>query len=141
MKKIVLSMMVVGALLATSCKGEKKEAKDAAKEVVTKVEKETEKVVEDTKEAVSDMIDSALEGVKIPTFSNEAVTENLKSYAQYAKDYIAADGNVAKITAMASKGATLLAKGKELASKLDTKELSKYESVLTAIQAKMAPSK
>lgn len=134
-------MMVVGALLATSCKGEKKDVKDATKEVVTKVEKETEKVVEDTKDAVSKMIDSALEGVKIPEFSNEAVTENLKSYAQYAKDYIDAKGNLAKITAMAPKGAELLKKGKELASKLDTKELSKYESVLTAIQSKMAPAK
>ena len=141
MRKIVLSIMVVGALLATSCKGEKKEAKDAAKEVVTKVEKETEKVVEDTKDAVSDMIDSALEGVKIPSFSNEAVTENLKAYASYAKDYIAANGNVGKISALAPKGAALLAKGKELASKLDVKEMAKYKSVLSSIQSKMAPAK
>lgn len=141
MKKIVLSMMVVGALLATSCKGEKKEVKDAAKEVVTKVEKETEKVVEDTKKVVLDMVDSALEGVKIPTFSNEAVTENLKAYASYAKEYIDAKGNLAKITAMATKGADLLKKGKELAAKLDEKEMAKYKSVLSAIQSKMAPAK
>ena len=141
MKKIVLSVMVVGTLLATSCKGEKKDVKDAAKEVVTKVEKETEKVVEETKKEVSEMIESALEGVKIPSFSNEAVTENLKAYASYAKEYIAANGNLGKISAMASKGAGLLAKGKELASKLDEKEMAKYKSVLSAIQAKMAPSK
>ena len=128
--------MVVGALLATSCKGEKKDVKDATTEVVTKVEKEVEKAetkMEETKKEVSDMIESALEGVKIPSFSNEAVTENLKAYASYAKDYIAADGNLGKISAMATKGAGLLAKGKELASKLDVKEMAKYKSVLYTI--------
>jgi len=42
-----------------------------------------------------------------------------------------------KLAALAPKGAELLAKGKELASTLDTAELTKYKSALSAIQAKM----
>ena len=199
MKKIVLSIFVVGALMFTSCKkateGAKElkdvtteaagtvtnEAKDAAntvtegaKEVVTTVEdgvsdaanavtegakkaattvadgasnaadavaKGAESAVEGAKEAVSGAKDSALEGVTIPEFSNEAVTENLTKYAAYAKNYIAANGNMAKIAALAPKGAALLAKGKELASKLNVSELAKYKSVLSTIQSKMAASK
>ncbi|PQJ71884.1 hypothetical protein [Polaribacter butkevichii] len=177
MKKIVLSLLVVGSLLATSCKEAKKGAtdlKDATVETAGKAADATteaagavaegakeaagtvaegatdaanavvegaENAVEGVKDAVSDAKDSALAGITIPSFSNEAVTKNLTEYAAYAKDYIAANGNLAKISALAPKGAALLAKGKELASKLDAKEMAKYKSVLSAIQSKMAPSK
>ncbi|MDX6746434.1 hypothetical protein SHK09_06500 [Polaribacter sp. PL03] len=188
MKKIVLSVLVAGSLLATSCKEVKKGATDlkdatvetadkaadatteaagavangakdaagkvvdgakdaantvaeGAKDAANAVVEGAENAVEGAKEAVSSSKDSALAGVTIPSFSNEAVTKNLTEYAAYAKDYIAANGNLAKISALAPKGAALLAKGKELASKLDVKEMAKYKSVLAAIQSKMAPSK
>ena len=176
MKKIVLSVLVAGSLLATSCKEVKKGAsdlkdvtvetagsavdattdaagvvadgaKDAAGTVVDGAKDAAGAVVEGTKDAAnavadkaSEMVSSALEGVSIPSFTNEAVTKNLTDYAAYAKDYIAAKGNLGKISALAPKGAALLAKGKELASKLDVKEMAKYKSVLSAIQSKMAPS-
>ena len=142
MKKVLLSMAVV-ALLATSCKG-KTEAKEVTKDVVTEVKKEvvkTEEVVKEVVDGVKKDIASALEGVTIPNFSNEAVTKNLTEYAQYAKNYVDAKGNLAKITGMAAKGASLMKQGKELASKLDASELTKYKSVLSQIQSKMAPSK
>ncbi|MCL7764291.1 hypothetical protein MPF19_12765 [Polaribacter sp. Z014] len=188
MKKIVLSIFVVGALMFSSCKkateGAKElkdatteaagtvanEAKDAAnvvaegasdaanavadgaKEAATKVKdgatdaanavvEGAESAVEGAKEAVSGAKDSALAGITIPSFANEAVTKNLTEYATYAKDYIAANGNLGKISALAPKGAALLAEGKKLASKLDASELMKYKSVLSTIQSKMAPSK
>ncbi|ARV16240.1 hypothetical protein [Polaribacter sp. SA4-12] len=155
MKKIVLSVLVAGSLLATSCKEVKKGAtdlKDATVETAgSAVDATTDAagaVADGAKDAAnavvdkaSEMVSSALEGVSIPSFANEAVTKNLTEYAAYAKDYIAANGNLAKISALAPKGAALLAKGKELASKLDVKEMAKYKSVLSAIQSKMAPSK
>ncbi len=144
MRKIVLSMMVVGALLSTSCK----KAKEAANKTVDATKNATTKVVDGAKDATKTVVDGAkdavasvLGGVKIPEFSNPEVTKNLTEYAAYAKDYIAANGNLAKIGALASKGKDLLAKGKELASKLDAKEMKQYKSVLSAIQSKMAPSK
>ena len=146
MKKVLLSIAVV-ALLATSCKG-KTEAKEVTKDVVTEAKKEVVKTEEVVKEGVKEVVDgvkkdiaSALEGVTIPNFSNEAVTKNLTEYAQYAKNYVDAKGNLAKITGMAAKGASLMKQGKELASKLDASELTKYKSVLSQIQSKMAPSK
>ena len=140
MKKIVLSIFVIGVLVFTSCKSEKKEVKEVETEVVQTEEVKKEEVkeaVEETKKALT----SALEGITIPSFSNEAVSKNLLEYAQYAKNYIDANGNLAKITGMAAKGATLLKEGKALASKLDASELTKYKSVLSQIQSKMAPSK
>ena len=116
-------------------------AKDAANTVAEGASSAANTVAEGAKEAVSGAKDSALEGVTIPEFSNEAVTENLTKYAAYAKNYIAANGNMAKIAALAPKGAALLAKGKELASNLNATELAKYKSVLSTIQSKMAASK
>lgn len=140
--------MAVVALLATSCKGKTEEVKDATKEVVTEAKKEVVESKEAAKEQLKEVVEgakkdiaSALEGVTIPNFSNEAVTKNLTEYAQYAKNYVDAKGNLAKITGMAAKGASLLKQGKELASKLDASELTKYKSVLSQIQSKMAPSK
>ncbi|WP_407266940.1 hypothetical protein [Tenacibaculum maritimum] len=169
MKKIVLSVLVAGSILATSCKEAKKEAKEVTKEtkdvadkaaevakeaatkVVTEAKETAGEVAEGAKEAVEGAKEavegvakeatSVLEGVKIPEFSNPEVTKNLTEYATYAKEYIAANGNLGKISAMAAKGKELLAKGKELASKLDATELAKYKSALAAIQAKMAPAR
>lgn len=166
MKKIVLSVLVAGSLLATSCKEVTKGASDlknatveTAGSAVDATTAAAGTVVEGTKDAAgtvvsgakdaanavvdkaSEMVSSALEGVSIPSFANEAVTKNLTEYAAYAKDYIAANGSLTKIAALAPKGAALLTKGKELASKLDVKEMAQYKSVLSAIQSKMAPAK
>jgi hypothetical protein len=143
MRKILLSVMVVGALLATSCKGEKKAATETVEEVKTEVTKEVEKAktkVEGTVKEVSDMVESALDSVSIPRFENEKVTEHLQSYATYAKDYIASKGNVLKKPALVKKGADLLLQGKSLMANLDDKSAAKFKSVMSAIQSKMAPS-
>jgi hypothetical protein len=166
MKKIVLSVLVAGSLLATSCKEVKKGAADltdatletvdkaadtttdAAGAVVDGAKDASDALVDGAKDAANAVVDkatsmvsSALEGVSIPAFSNEAVTENLKEYATYAKDCIAADGKLGKLAALAPKGASLLAKGKELASSLKPEEMAKYKSILSAIQSKMASAK
>ncbi len=141
MKKIVLSILVIGALVFTSCKSEKKDVKKEIEKEVVKKEEVVKEEVKTIETEVKKGLTSALEGITIPNFSNEAVTQNLLAYAQYAKNYVDAKGNIAKITGMASKGASLIKEGKELASKLDASELTKYKSVLSQIQAKMAPSK
>ena len=134
--------------LNVSCKGEKKEAEKAKDGVKTEVVTEIEEVktdvvtkVEETKKEVSDMVASALEGVSIPSFDNPKVTEHLQSYATYAKDYIAAKGDVLKNTELAKRGVELAGEGKKIATTLDAKGVKKFNSVMVAIQAKMAPAK
>ncbi|WP_298782406.1 hypothetical protein [uncultured Polaribacter sp.] len=148
MKKVLLSMMVVGALLATSCKSEKKSTLESVKDAKTEMKKElvkkveeVEEVVEETKTDVSNMINSAIEGVSIPKFENEAVTEHLQTYATYAKDFIAAKGDVLKNAKLAKQGVELAAKGKELLGSLDAESATKFKSVLNAIKSKMASVK
>lgn len=155
MKKVILSVFVVGALLATSCKKAKEEAKEVKETTVETVVKGTEeaadkaaetvdKAVEGAEKAVDkavEAVESALEGVSIPSFGNEKVEEHLKNYASYAKEYIAAKGDVLKNAKLAKKGVELAAKGKELMGTLDAEGVKKFNSVMSAIQSKMAPAK
>lgn len=152
MKKVILSAFVVGSLVATSCKKAKEVSKDAvnktekvAKETVKKVEKVIDTNVGEVS-AASKKLNAAIEvakgmGVNIPSFEKPELTQNLADYAVYAKDYIAAKGNVAAITKLAPKGAELLKKGQELLKGADDATVKKFKTVLTALQAKMAPSK
>ncbi len=151
MKKVILSVFVVGALLATSCKKEKEAVKDTAETTVETVEKAatetkdaTTKVVEGAEAAVdkaTEAVKSALDGVTIPSFGNEKVEAHLNNYATYAKEYIAAKGDVLKNAELAKKGVELAAKGKELVGTLDAEGVKKFNSVMSAIQSKMAPAK
>lgn len=139
MKKVILSVFVVGALLATSCKNTKEDAKDATKEAVEAVEKATEEAKEATEEAVEAM-ESAIEGIEIPEFEDPKVGEYLQSYSQYAKDYIEAKGDVVKNSELAKKGVELATQAKDIVANLDEEAAKKFNSVMTAIQSKMAPA-
>jgi hypothetical protein len=143
MKRILLSVLVVCALVVTSCKSEKKETKDAMEKVTTEVKKEVvvKEKVEEVTGGISEMLVSALDGVTIPKFKNEEVTKHLQTYASYAKDYIAAKGDVLKNAKLAKKGVALAIKGKELLGSLDAESAKKFKSVMNAIQSKMAPAK
>lgn len=145
MKKVILSVLVAGSLMATSCKKAKEAGSDAVKateKVATEAVKKTEEVVKKTAEELK--LETAVAaakamGIDIPSFENSNLTQNLADYAGYAKDYLAANGNVAEITKLAPKGAEILAKGQELLKSADAETVKKFSTVLTAIQAKMAP--
>lgn len=151
MKKVILTVCVAGALLATSCK----KAKEAGSDVVNATEKVAgeateavkegaDKVVDGAKEMADkagDMLESAIEGVAIPKFEDAKVGEHLKAYSEYAKEYIAAGKDAYKNAALMSKGKDLLAKGKEILGSLDAESAKKFQGVMSAIQSKMAPAK
>ena len=147
MKKVILTMCVAGALLATSCK----KTTEAATKAVDATTNAATKAVDATTDAATKAVDATtgaatkalgtMEGVTIPEFKDPKVGEYLKSYSQYAKDYIAANGNVAAITKLAPKGAELASKMKQIAGSLDTESAMKFSKVMTAIQSKMAPAK
>lgn len=146
MKRVILSVFVVGALLATSCKNTKEEAKDA----VETVEKATEeakdaatKATEEAKEATEEAaktVGSTIEGVEIPEFEDPKVGEYLQSYAEYAKTYIDAKGDVVKNSELAQKGVELAKKSQDILGNLSQEDAVKFSEVMTAIQSKMAPA-
>ncbi|TCP28459.1 hypothetical protein EV195_101637 [Tenacibaculum skagerrakense] len=154
MKKVILSLFVVGSLMATACKNAK-EAEEKAKEVTETVVEKTEeatktveekteeatKIVEEKTEEAVKTIQSALEGITIPEFEDPKVAEHLKSYAEYAKKYIEAGGDVVKNVDLAKTGTELAAKSKEIVANLDEEATKKFNSTLNAILAKMAPAK
>lgn len=143
MKKVVLSVLVAGALVATSCKkGEK--AADKVTEAVEKTEETVKEAAKETKEVVTEAVaavESAIEGVTIPKFEDPKVGEHLKAYSEYAKKYIDAGTEAYKNAELVKTGEELLAKGKEIVAGLDEESKKKFESVMTAIQSKMAPAK
>ena len=143
MKKIVLSALVVGALLV-SCKSEKKEAQKTTEEVKTEVKQEVNNVetkLEEGTKKVSDMLESALEGVSIPKFEDPKVGEFLQGYATHAKEYIEAKGDVLKNAKLAKKSVEYATKAKDIVANLDEESTAKFKSVMSAIQSKMAPAK
>lgn len=154
MKKIVLPVLVAGALLATSCKETKKagnEIEKAADKTVKATEKATEKVTEGAKDLAEgakelaneagDKIKSLFDGVDMPDLKNEKLEKNLEDYANYAKEYIAVKGNIAKNPKLVTKGANILKEGQELLKTADAKTVNLYNKTLQAIQSKMAPAK
>ncbi len=162
MKKVILSVMVAGTLLATGCKKAAeagKDMKDATVEAANTAADATKDaattVVDGAKDAANTAVDgaknmadkatsvveSAIGGVSIPEFKNPEVTKHLQSYATYAKDYIAAKGDVLKSAKLAKQGVSLATKGKELLGSLDAESATKFKSVMNAIQSKMAPAK
>lgn len=143
MKKVILTVLVAGSLLATSCKKateaskELKETTEAAvKEGATVVTEGTKEVVAKTTEAVK----SVLEGVTIPEFKDAKVGEHLTAYAGYAKEYIAAGTDAYKNTDLMKKGADLLVKGQEIVKGLDAEATAKFNTVMASIGSKMAPA-
>ncbi|CAM1343948.1 hypothetical protein [Tenacibaculum amylolyticum] len=159
MKKVILSVLVAGSLVATSCKQEAKEAekkvenateavveetKKAADAVAEEAKKAVDGVVEEVKEVANDSagdVKSALEGISIPEFKDPKVGEYLQSYSEYAKEYLAAGKDVVKNAELAKKGVELATKGKEIVGSLDAEAAKKFTGVMSAIQAKMAPAK
>ncbi len=151
MKKVILSVFVVGALLATSCKKAKEEAKDVKDAAVEAVEntadatKDAATKVVDGVEAAADKaveaVQSAIEGVTIPEFKDPKVGEYLKSYSEYAKEYIDAKGDVLKNAELAKKGVEYATKAKDIVASLDEEGVKKFNSVMSALQSKMAPAK
>lgn len=153
MKKVILSVLVFGALLATSCK-KAKEATDVVADgaksgvnVVTEGAKDGANVVSDvTKDGASAIVGAVktitgLDGVTIPEFKDAKVGEHLQAYATYAKEYIAGGVDVAKNADLMQKGAALVTKGKAMLAGLDAESATKFKTVMSAIQAKMAPAK
>lgn len=151
MKKLILSVLVAGSLVATSCK-KAKEAGDAAKEGAEKTVEATKKVADETSAAVKEgaealkegaekvakTVESAISGVSIPEFKDPKVGEYVAEYANYAKDYIDAKGDVLKNTDLAKRSTELVTKGQKILQGLDAEETKKYTTVMNSIMSKMA---
>lgn len=144
MKKVILTMCVAGALLATSCKKTKEEAKDLKETTVEAVKETTNATTEAAtkvvKEVEAAVVGSGIEGVTIPDFKDPKVKEYLQSYSEYAKDYVAAQGDATKLTELSKKATDLATKGGAITGSLDAESAVKFSKVMTAIQSKMAPA-
>ena len=152
MKKLILSALVVGSLLATSCKDAKKVGGDLTDTVTNTADKATD-LVKDGADAAKDganavvdeaagAVESAVAGVTIPDFKDPKVKEYVVEYVAYAKEYIAGGANVATNSDLMKKGTDLAAKSSEIMKALgtDADEVQKFSKVMTAIASKMAPA-
>ena len=144
MKKVILSVLVAGALLATGCKKAQeagKDMKDATEKVVTENADALKEGAEKALDGAKEMVESALEGVSSPAFEDAKVGEHLKAYSEYAKEYIAAGTDAYKNADLMAKGKDLMTKGKDIVASLDGESAKKFTAVMNAIQSKMAPAK
>lgn len=114
-----------------------KSVTDGAKDVATSVAEGTKNVVDKATNAV----ESAIAGVSIPEFADAKITEHVKIYANYAKKYIDAKGDVVKNASLAKEGVKLAKEGAELVKTMDAETKKKFNTVMNAIKSKMAPAK
>lgn len=142
MKKVILSALIVGSLMATSCKKTKEAAKDvknSTENVANDVKEGAQKTVEATKEVAkdaADAVESAITGISIPKFEDPKLTEYVKSYTEYAKEYIDAKGDVLK-SGLGEKGAKLAEQAKTAFSNLSPNDAKKYTEFMSAVNTKM----
>ncbi len=141
MKKVILSVLIVGSLLATSCKKAKEGAK-SVKETTETVVNKTAEGVETATEVANQAVKSAeslVAGIEVPSFNNEEVDNYVKSFAEYAKAYIDAKGDVLKGD-LSKKGQELASKASGVISKLNADDAKKLSDFMTGLQAKMVES-
>jgi hypothetical protein len=81
-------------------------------------------------------------GDDVPTFSDQDVTNFVKTYSDFVNDYIdaykaAKAGDNSKITALQAKAPQLQAQAAQVAGKLKPEESSKFQTFVTACSQKM----
>lgn len=119
MKKVILAVMVAFAMVATSCKGEKKS--DASSE--KKVEKKAEEKKEETKNETS--------SADVPNFSDQGVQDYVNAYEEYMKELkkVVESKDMDGYSKLSAKGAELGQKATEALGKVsgaDAEKLTKY---------------
>ncbi|WP_108866782.1 hypothetical protein [Aquimarina aquimarini] len=124
MKKVFLSLSLLVAVLAVSCKGETKSNATEGSEKVEEVAAE-----ETTEQAKEETTSEAASGV--PTFSDKAVQEYVNSYEAYVEEYkkVAESKDMTAFASLGEKGQKLGQKAQEVMGNLspeDGKKLSDY---------------
>ena len=130
MKKLILSALVVGSLLATSCK----DGKEAGSEL-TDTLTEAGSTIEGGADAAL-----GLEGITIPDFEDPKAKEYLVEYSAYAKEYIAVGADASENSDLMAKGTALATKSAEVLKGMDAESAQKFSAVLKAIASKMVPA-
>ena len=81
-------------------------------------------------------------GDDVPTFSDQAVTDFAKTYAQFVSDYIdaykaAKAGDTSKISDLQKRAPQLQAQAAQVAGKLKPEESEKFQTFVTTCSQKM----
>jgi len=128
MKKLFLTMTVIGLVTLTSCKKEEEKVQDA---------------IQDTTEQMTDVAEDNLESANeaniaiadIPQFSNPEVQQFAEEYAAFARDAAAAaqSGDAAKIQELQAKTVEWTRKIGEINQKLSSDEAQKFTEWVSEI--------
>ncbi|WP_109097443.1 hypothetical protein [Aquimarina sp. AU58] len=119
MKKVILNLSLVIAILAVSCKNETKSDSSVSKDEVEKVEEKTE---ENT---------SSQSANGVPNFSDDKVQEYVNSYEAYIEEYkkIVESKDMTAFASLGEKGQKLGQQAQEVMGNLsgeDVKKLNDY---------------
>ncbi|EZH72227.1 hypothetical protein ATO12_25165 [Aquimarina atlantica] len=119
MKKVILNLSLVIAILAVSCKNETKSDTSVSKDEVEKVEEKTE---ENT---------SSKSANGVPNFSDDKVQEYVNSYEAYIEEYkkVVESKDMTAFASLGEKGQKLGQQAQEVMGNLsgeDVKKLNDY---------------
>lgn len=127
MKKVIVNLSLVIAILFASCKSETKEASTSSENTENTENTETKEETENTEESNSN--DSAKVGV--PSFSDKNVQEYVNAYEAYIEEYKKAveSKDMTAFASLGQKGQELGTKAQEVMGNLsgeDVTKLSEY---------------
>ncbi|NLN32587.1 MAG: hypothetical protein GX159_03210 [Flavobacteriaceae bacterium] len=128
MKKLFLTMTVIGLVTLTSCKKEEEKVQDAIQDTTEQMTDVAEDNVQSANEANIAIAD-------IPQFSNPEVQQFAEEYAAFARDAAAAaqSGDAAKIQELQAKTVEWTRKIGEINQKLSSDEAQKFTEWVSEI--------
>lgn len=121
MKKVFLTLTVIGLVTLTSCKSEEKKVEDAT-------ENATEEVTEEAAEAAEAIDNTAAAVSAVPQFSNAEVQQFADDYAKYYAEVKTAmtSGDQTKIMELQKKSVEWAQKAQEFTQKMTPEDAKKW---------------
>ena len=128
MKKLFLTMTVIGLVTLTSCKKEEEKVQDAIQDT-------TEQMTDVSEDNVQSAYEANIAIADIPQFSNPEVQQFAEEYAAFARDAAAAaqSGDAAKIQELQAKTVEWTRKIGEINQKLSSDEAQKFTEWVSEI--------
>ncbi|MBU3010768.1 hypothetical protein KO506_05105 [Polaribacter vadi] len=137
MKKLGLSILIMAALVITSCKNEtKKDIKEETSEIGNEINEGLDEAGKELNEFGED-VKSAFDDITIPEFDDEEAEANLRSYAAYVKSQMDKGAENIKNSEFAKETNEFADKSEKFMENLGAEAKESYRATMAKINEKV----
>ncbi len=137
MKKLGISILVIAALVITSCKNEtKKEINEETTEIGNEINEGLEEAGDELNE-FGNNVKSAFDDITIPEFDDEKAEAHLKSYAAYVKTQMDKGAENIKNSEFAKETEEFAEKSEMYMKNLSAEAKASFKATMDKIDAKV----